>query len=264
MPFPEADRVIFGNNPLEQVICQLRFPAILRIDTELPVGFQEKVCGQFPTYAEKTESQFESPPELRDKFPAELIVGALIKAGPRNYSFTSEDELHAINLTRTFVAVSTRRYTKWEDFKSKIELALEAIIGAYDLTAFSRIGLRYIDIIQRSSLDLDDVRWDSLIKPFLLGFLAESTVKETVFSHESLCNLNLADGKSSARILSKLVNDPQTDEECFVIDSDFFVEGQTGMDEAFTKLDYFNVRSSRFIQWCITDELRSAMKPAKL
>jgi uncharacterized protein (TIGR04255 family) len=44
MTFPEdSPRVIYGRNPLEQVICQIRFPTILKIDTELPAAFQEQI-----------------------------------------------------------------------------------------------------------------------------------------------------------------------------------------------------------------------------
>jgi len=32
MPFPEVKRVIYEHNPLDKVICQLRFPPILRIE----------------------------------------------------------------------------------------------------------------------------------------------------------------------------------------------------------------------------------------
>jgi hypothetical protein len=40
-PFPESERIIYAKNPLESVICQLRFPAILKISSEPPVEFQE-------------------------------------------------------------------------------------------------------------------------------------------------------------------------------------------------------------------------------
>ncbi len=58
MPFPEVQRVIYRKNPLEQVICQFRFPAILRIDTETPADFQERIRNDFPQFAEQTEWKF--------------------------------------------------------------------------------------------------------------------------------------------------------------------------------------------------------------
>ncbi|MBL8785507.1 MAG: TIGR04255 family protein, partial [Deltaproteobacteria bacterium] len=49
---PESPRVIYASNPLADVICQVRFPRILRIDNELPADFQDAIRGQFPHFAE--------------------------------------------------------------------------------------------------------------------------------------------------------------------------------------------------------------------
>lgn len=51
--FPETPRVIYAKNPLFEVICQLRFPAILKIDSEIPAGFQEKLRASFPLFREE-------------------------------------------------------------------------------------------------------------------------------------------------------------------------------------------------------------------
>ena len=48
MPFPEATRVIYHKNPLTDVICQLRFPPILKIDSEIPSLFQDTIREQYP------------------------------------------------------------------------------------------------------------------------------------------------------------------------------------------------------------------------
>ena len=47
MAFPEVERVIYERNPLDEVICQLRFPAILKID-EPPIAFQEQIRTRYP------------------------------------------------------------------------------------------------------------------------------------------------------------------------------------------------------------------------
>src|SRR5256885_3722562 len=46
--FPDSPRVIYGKAPLTAVICQLRFPPILRIESTVPADFQERVRTQFP------------------------------------------------------------------------------------------------------------------------------------------------------------------------------------------------------------------------
>ena len=54
MPFPKKDRIIFTKNPLTDVICQLRFPSILKIDTEVPAKFQDKIRDVFPNFTESS------------------------------------------------------------------------------------------------------------------------------------------------------------------------------------------------------------------
>jgi len=58
--FPESERVIYEKAPLVQVICQLRFPQILRIESQLPVEFQERIRDAFPIL-EKTTASFPQP-----------------------------------------------------------------------------------------------------------------------------------------------------------------------------------------------------------
>ena len=41
--FSYEDRCIYRRSPLIEVICQLRFPAILRIDAQAPAQFQEAI-----------------------------------------------------------------------------------------------------------------------------------------------------------------------------------------------------------------------------
>ena len=48
--FSQEERVIFSNNQLVEVICQLRFPTILAISAREPVDFQEAIRDVFPRY----------------------------------------------------------------------------------------------------------------------------------------------------------------------------------------------------------------------
>ena len=56
MPFPTSDREVYENNPLNEVICQIRYPAILRVAAETPSDFQEAIRDKYPMYEEKIPS----------------------------------------------------------------------------------------------------------------------------------------------------------------------------------------------------------------
>ena len=61
MPFPRSEKVIYQKPPLVEVICQLRFPANLRIEASSPVEFQDAVKAEFPIYRSSLSSPSPRP-----------------------------------------------------------------------------------------------------------------------------------------------------------------------------------------------------------
>ena len=54
MPFPKSKRVQYRLSPIRTVVCQLRFPTILRVEALQPVDFQEEIRRAFPLFQEKS------------------------------------------------------------------------------------------------------------------------------------------------------------------------------------------------------------------
>ena len=264
MPFPQAERVIFHRNPLDQVICQLRFPPVLKIDAEIPAQFQDKIRGEFPNFSEASEWNLEVSTGVKAPIPPEILRQVIQSSGIRNYEFSSEEGTWKVNLTRTFIALTANKYERWEKFKEKLVIPLTALVETYCPTYFSRIGLRYIDVIRRSTLNLDGSNWDELLKPYILGILAELQVGKNIQTFESKYEIRLSDGESSVKIVTKFVEPAHSDEICYMIDSDFYNNTKNDVNYAVQKLDYFNIRASRLIQWCMTDRLKQAMEPHSL
>jgi uncharacterized protein (TIGR04255 family) len=263
MPFPDAKRVIFEKNPLDRVICQLRFPPILRIEAEIPSAFQDAVRKWFPNYSESSDLKLEVPAELKGKLPVEIL--ALMQSGGfKNYAFFSENGDWKINLTRTFMSLTAKNYYRWEDFKKQLLIPLRALKEVYDPAFFSRVGLRYIDIIKRSDLELENADWMELLQSPVLGIMSSPHLANSIKSYESTYEIKLSEEPGLVRIITKLFEDPRKMETCFMIDSDFFTSKRIEVEEALTVLDYFSVRGSRLIQWCITDRLRNAMEPKEI
>ena len=65
MPFPESKRVVYQQNPLVEVICQIRFPTILQIGSEEPTAFQNSVRAEYPLY-EKADRPGKLPREISE------------------------------------------------------------------------------------------------------------------------------------------------------------------------------------------------------
>jgi len=262
MPFPDAPRVIYRKNPLDRVICQVRFPPILRIDTQIPADFQDAIRGEFPGFCEKEELAFPLPLRAQKEISTE-VLHQMAPTETKNYEFSSEDGNWVVNLTRTFLALTARRYIRRQEFKERLKTPFEALTRIYEPACFSRIGLRYVDIIRRSDLGMKDVPWTELLQPHVLGLLSSphEAVKTSIRAFEAKCELQLEDGSSMARIVTALVEAQDNKEECFMIDTDFYTTQKTPISEVQNKLDYFHVRGSRLIRWFIKDKLHNAMEP---
>src|SRR5713226_7941427 len=106
-PFPESDRVIYAHNPLESVICQLRFPAILKISAGPPADFQESLRRYYPLYREIP------PIDIATGFPAELvsIIGNLLpNQGSKTHELSTQDGNWQLTLTQESLALSCKKY----------------------------------------------------------------------------------------------------------------------------------------------------------
>jgi uncharacterized protein (TIGR04255 family) len=258
MPLPVAKRVIYEKNLLDRVICQLRFPPILKIEKEIPADFQDRIREQFPQYRQKEELPVPIPTQLQINLPGEFQS--------KNHEFSSEDGKWTVNLTRTFIALTTRDYRRWEDFQEHLNGPVAALRDMYQPVYFSRVGLRYIDIIRRSELGIDkDEPWSELLDPHLLGLLCSScAVANDIRAFETTYELLLEDKRSVVRVATALAEQQNSKEEFFVIDSDFYNTEKTDAARVNEKLDYFHERASRLIQLLATEKLQKAMKPKEL
>jgi uncharacterized protein (TIGR04255 family) len=264
MLFPESPRVSYERNPLEQVICQLRFPAILRIATQPPAAFQDAIRGQFPVLQQRkevlVELPAELPAELAKRLPAELFTGSADVA----YDFSSADEISTLTLAKDFIALTCREYARWEAFREQLAGALVALQREYQPAFLQRVGLRYRNIIERSSLGFPgDYPWRELLQPAIAGPLQREEVVGAVRSLAQECHFT-RDPTEQAKVRYGLVRPKNSDELCFLIDADFFTEERVPCEQAIDILDDFNVDAGRLFRWCIQERLHDALGPRPL
>lgn len=261
----DLERVIYQHNPLDAVICQVRFPTILKIDTEVPSAFQERLSTEYVDVVENHEVLFAfqiggKPVAQRDE------AGQVNPVGMRNYGFLSEDHKWTVNLTRNFLSLSIApgSYVRWEDFIAKFETMLDMFIEVYKPVVFTRIGLRYVDVFVRSKLNLPGVDWAELIAPPLLGVLGSVELKKDVKQLQSIFVMGLQDDESEVRVSASTAKSAESDETCFVIDSDYYDLRRRKPEEVLARLNVFHSQAFGLFRWCITDKLHEAMEPSKI
>lgn len=259
MLFSEYERYQYARSPLIEVICQLRFPAILTINTKEPAEFQEAVRHDFPRYAARQE-------QLPPKVVGAGTPNAKMEPQPpvTNYSFVSADGLWKLNLTKDFIALSTLRYTRWEDFALRLDKPLAQFIQVYAPAFFERIGLRYKNAVSKSRLGLTDRLWDDLIASPYLGILGEPDVDETQVGRSSVDTEIALEGgiRLKTHAGPGLINGGKQDPEPkFILDGDLSLTGNTAADKVPALLDDLHRYAERFFHGAITQELHEAMGP---
>ncbi|MBI3684705.1 MAG: TIGR04255 family protein [Acidobacteria bacterium] len=262
-PLPDSPRVIYAKNPLVEVICQVRFPPILKIAAEPPAAFQERIRSEYPLLTEKQPDAIELPQGV-PPVVAQVIRSSLPKGKLAGYEFVSADEHWKVTLTRDFLALSTSAYRRWEDFRAHLDGPMKALIEVYAPAFLTRIGLRYQDLIRRSALNAPGTNWRDLVKPHFAGVLAAPEVAGAVDEAFGQILIRFPHFKSKARVNYGVVKTADTSEECFLIDNDFYTEERTNISDVDNIFGYFNRQSGRLFRWCIQDRLHEAMEPASV
>ena len=263
MPFPDIKRVRYKKNPLIKVICQLRYPPILRIDSEVPSAFQDSIREHFPLYNENIELQQETAVGIKLQISPEVIKQLTKTGNIKSYEFSTADGVCRINLTRTFMSIFTSQYNKWEDFIMMFQPSIEALLKIYKPPFFTRIGLRYVDIFDRSKLGISDSNWNELLKPQFIGLLS-TEIGNDIKHSENIYEINLPDNISIVRIATSFVKNKNTKEQCYLVDSDFYFPSRINNEDITSKLDFLHGEASKLIQWIITPKLHNAMEPESI
>lgn len=261
MPFPSTPRAIFEVNPLAEVVCQLRFPPSLKIATEPPADFQQRIGRTYPLLQSggfgQTAGVVQQGPGWR------LRQGFNIGVGPQQgYVFTTEDETRTVTLTPESLSLAESRYVRWEDFRAEVEVLMGHVIALYEPPFFTRLGLRYQDLLDRRKLGLSDASWGDLLNPGFAGMLADSPVADEVVGIGTVVELSLPEPPGAQVRLQHGLNEaPDSNGDQYVIDSDFFVTERTDTANALSCLDGFNVHAGNLFRWAISERLSAALKP---
>jgi len=259
MPFPKSKRVLFQNNPLVEVVCQVRFPPVLQITAEEPAAFQERVRSAYPLY--RRDEGADIPADFRQLVSQLRIPGLTDQTV---HVFQTEDQQRFITLGRESLALSDRHYHRWEQFSGELDTALAALAAVYNPAFFTRIGLRYKDVVNKKKLGLNGARWDSLICKPLVGPLGESAVRDRIAAYTSDAMVKLDEVRGGFLHLRHGLMEEKGKGESFLFDADFFTQERSETADVKPILDSFNRLAGNYFRWAITPRLRTALKPKDL
>ena len=151
---PPQPHKVFERNPLVAVIVELRFFPILKLADKI-ADVQERLRGTFPAYQDVTRQlvnlQPAGPVELRNE---------------RLFNFVKADESSMLSLSTSALALESRRHARRETFIADAKVGLDALVDVCGPVVPTRLGLRYVDIIDKEAIEKDLGRatsWSSLV-----------------------------------------------------------------------------------------------------
>ncbi|MEX2741067.1 TIGR04255 family protein [Rhizobium mongolense] len=254
--FPSSPRVVYQHSPLNEVICQVRFPPVLKIDAQPPAEFQERIRGEFPFFDRQVPSPIQGgvPPEIIN------MIGLGAQQGVQ-YVFRSESGKRQIMLGNSALAVTSHDYSRWESFAETVEKALLAVQEIYQPSFFQRIGLRYQNLLQPEMLGFGSNDWSSLLSENIVGELRHPQFGGAKVTEAQRLLRIVAENLDGVLLQHGIGRVQGSQTESYIIDIDCYTDSKTEAKDALSALSRFNVRARRAFRWCISDALHNALGP---
>ena len=172
----DCDHRVYSRNPLTAVICQLQFNPILKV-LDRVADFQEIVRGEFPKY--------ESNEALN------IVLGPSVTpprvATAREFAFRRDDKA-AMTLSAQSLALESRDYRRRDEFFGWFGQGLDALHQVFGSLLGTRIGLRYVNEIDREQISTDlaqNVAWPDLVQDGFIPIPRSSVdLEQTLFANE--------------------------------------------------------------------------------
>jgi uncharacterized protein (TIGR04255 family) len=251
-PFgPSVSEVPLTRAPLVNVIAQVRFPAVMKIeDNSFVANFQEEIRADYPI--------------LRPERQLGVMIGpggAQPQDAGTVWRFETKDpDAWQVTLAPTFVALSAKRYTRRSDFLARLTVVLHALEGWLHPNVCDRIGVRYVDRLTGDQLP----QLARLVRSEVLGIAGDETLLGNADVVHTLSDtlFRLDDGSQLrgrwGRLPAGATYDPGIEpapKPSWVLDLDHYTSQPEDFDLAAIagKAAEFCDRVYTFFRWAVTD-----------
>jgi uncharacterized protein (TIGR04255 family) len=245
---PPPAEVPLADAPLERVLVQVRFPEVLRVEDRAFVApFQEAIRERYPVLrVEQTQTALFGP-------------GGFVPGNAQAvWRFSDVDSHWRVSLAPDFAALETTKYSRRDDFVTRLKDVLRAVAEHVRPAVVDRLGVRYIGRITGPAVD--DIA--TLVTPEVRGISGTSLAERAVHSL-SETQFDLGDARFVARwgLLSAMKTpDPNViapiGDKSWILDLDVFSAKPAAFDVTAMTGDSrrYAERAYAFFRWAVTDE----------
>lgn len=235
------DHQHFGTNFIRTAVCELRFPTLHEIDNDKPpLRFAHM---------------------LRKEYPAHVVASGVnvtpaALARNRAHVFTSRNALWTINLSTQALSLETSRYDSFRDFEARIRQLIEASLSFIDTDFFTRIGIRYVNVLpyERSTI----AEW---VNPSLVANLAVGLYGDCTEYSQAIRGTTEVGGYLFQHGIGQSNNLSTT--PSYGLDFDFYAEN-IEVKGAMSVIEALHTREYEMFIWSLGDQAKAHLKSAEV
>lgn len=205
-------------------------------------------------------------PILREEAAAPLIVAqvggqSIVSAAQQQsvFRFYSSDEKWKLSLTEDSISFDTSAYESRDDFLDRLARCLEPVMEVGPPVACDRVGLRYVDLIDREHLD----RLADFVRPEVLGVSAIAMLPGQLVHSFTQTLVRMQDVEMQLRwgtLPADVMFDPtypRTKDTSWVLDMDVYTTNKSefSVEAILERERIFADSAYRFFRWATTPEL---------
>lgn len=158
-PVPPAR---YARNFLRQVVCELRFPTLFDLNSSVPhLEFAHALRKIYPHHSHQVTA-------------TDVNGGAYERT--HTHIFKSKNLDWSVSLSQSAITVETTKYTHFSDLVERINFLTAAATDVIDSDFFTRIGLRYINIVPMNLVDGDTTAFKGWIRDSLVGVIVDENL----------------------------------------------------------------------------------------
>lgn len=235
---PSANIDRYKCNFLRQAVCELRFPMLMELgEARPPAAFVSALRKEYPHV------------ELAN----EVTLGIGTTPGANHAHIFRSSKLNwTVSLKQSALTVETTTYTEYEQLRDRVLKVVKAAQEVIETDFFTRIGLRYVNVLDPESDPADGWVNSSLVQPILSQKF--TGVKE----HAGRLHLGAEDGGCLLQHGIRLKPPARDDKEQFpeyLIDIDAYRTDVLLSDVGVT-LDTMHAQVFDLFDWCLGDKAR--------
>lgn len=149
----------YKHNLLRQAVCEFRFPTLMELgDSRPPSSFVKALRKEYPNL------------ELANELT--LGIGGASNGSNNTHIFRSTKFTWTVTLKQSAFSIETNAYTNYAQMKERVLRVVEAASKIIDSDFFTRVGLRYINVINKGADPIDGWVNPELVSPLRSGYFS--------------------------------------------------------------------------------------------